>query len=202
MIKTLSNEELRDIEYQRAEDDEDIRDLLAFVRHLKRKLGKAQRHIDEQCKHLNAIRIKETKATNIRFEDWEAEQMRDPEFRAAAEELEAEYQHDAFMLRWLANRAKGSPPDPEYDRAVAKERREFEEILGVSWRSRLFYRWLGLTSILRYLMTGHCGYSGCGYVEPYGFVPEAGCPVHDMDTRLSQWARKARKGREQSPWRI
>jgi len=30
--------------------------------------------------------------TNIRFEDWEAEQMRDPEFRAAAEELEPAYQ--------------------------------------------------------------------------------------------------------------
>lgn len=24
-----------------------------------------------------------------------------------------------------------------------------------------------------------CGYS-CGYQEPYGFVPEAGCPVHDV----------------------
>jgi len=29
---------------------------------------------------------------NIRFEDWEAEQMRDPEFRAAAEELEPAHQ--------------------------------------------------------------------------------------------------------------
>ncbi len=29
---------------------------------------------------------------NIRFEDWEAEQMRDPEFRAAVEELEPSYQ--------------------------------------------------------------------------------------------------------------
>ena len=28
----------------------------------------------------------------IRFEDWEAEQMRDPEFRAAVEELEPAYQ--------------------------------------------------------------------------------------------------------------
>jgi len=24
-----------------------------------------------------------------------------------------------------------------------------------------------------------CGYA-CGYQEPYGFVPEAGCPVHDV----------------------
>ena len=30
--------------------------------------------------------------TNIRFEDWEAEQLRDPEFREAAEELEPAYQ--------------------------------------------------------------------------------------------------------------
>ncbi len=30
--------------------------------------------------------------TMIRFEDWETEQMRDPEFRAAAEELEPAYQ--------------------------------------------------------------------------------------------------------------
>jgi len=32
------------------------------------------------------------KQANIRFEDWEAEKMRDPEFRAAAEELEPAYQ--------------------------------------------------------------------------------------------------------------
>jgi len=25
-----------------------------------------------------------------------------------------------------------------------------------------------------------CGH-GCGWVYPYGFVPEAGCPVHDKD---------------------
>jgi transcriptional regulator with XRE-family HTH domain len=31
-------------------------------------------------------------SANIRFEDWEAEQMQDPEFRAAAEELEPAYQ--------------------------------------------------------------------------------------------------------------
>ena len=23
-----------------------------------------------------------------------------------------------------------------------------------------------------------CGYE-CGYTEPYGFVPEGGCPIHD-----------------------
>jgi len=63
-----------------------------------------------------------------------------------------------------------------------------------------FYRWLRVTTpILRYLVTGYCGYIGCGYVEPYGFVPEAGCPVHDADTRLSRWVRKVR--REQSRWK-
>jgi len=31
-------------------------------------------------------------STNIRFEEWEAEQMQNPEFRAAAEELEPAYQ--------------------------------------------------------------------------------------------------------------
>ena len=33
-----------------------------------------------------------TTDANIRFEDWEAEQMKDPEFRAAVKELEPEYQ--------------------------------------------------------------------------------------------------------------
>jgi len=33
-----------------------------------------------------------TANTNIRFEDWEADQMNDPEFRAAVEELEPAYQ--------------------------------------------------------------------------------------------------------------
>ena len=67
---------------------------------------------------------------------------------------------------------------------------------------RLLSKWFALTAILRYLVTGYCGYGGCGYVEPYGFVPEAGCPVHDHDSCLSRWARKVRKGREQAPWRV
>jgi transcriptional regulator with XRE-family HTH domain len=33
-----------------------------------------------------------TANTNIRFEDWENDQMKDPEFRAAVEELEPAYQ--------------------------------------------------------------------------------------------------------------
>ena len=30
---------------------------------------------------------------------------------------------------------------------------------------------------------GKCGYN-CAYVEPYGFVPECGCPVHDDDSTV------------------
>ena len=29
-----------------------------------------------------------------------------------------------------------------------------------------------------WLFNPQCGYE-CGYVEPYGFVPECGCPIHD-----------------------
>lgn len=81
-----------------------------------------------------------------------------------------------------------------------------------------------LFSLAGYTLTGYCGYGGCGHITLYRyweqcrrcirndvcrysgeqvrpFVPEAGCPVHDYDSCLSRWARKARKGREQSPWR-
>ena len=91
----LTNAELRDIESRRAEDDEDIRHLIAFIYHLKRKLGNAYHKVDEQRKQLNRHRIKRA---NIRFEDWEAEQMRNPEFRAAAEELEPAYQSDRTRI--------------------------------------------------------------------------------------------------------
>ena len=40
---------------------------------------------------INGLREMNT-STNIRFEEWEAEQMQNPEFRAAAEELEPAYQ--------------------------------------------------------------------------------------------------------------
>ena len=38
---------------------------------------------------------------NINFDDWEAEQMLDPEFRAAAEELESAYQIARRLLQLL-----------------------------------------------------------------------------------------------------
>ena len=44
----------------------------------------------------------------------------------------------------------------------------------VSWPfRRLAARW-------RYWRTGDCGMA-CGYVTPYGWVPEAGCPIHDRE---------------------
>lgn len=46
------------------------------------------------------------------------------------------------------------------------------------WRFRV--RWLvwRLWVRLRYAVMADCGLA-CGYVEPYGFVPEGGCPIHD-----------------------
>ena len=38
-------------------------------------------------------------SANIRFEDWEAQQMQDPEFRAAAEALEPAYQVALLRMR-------------------------------------------------------------------------------------------------------
>ena len=35
---------------------------------------------------------------------------------------------------------------------------------------------------IRHALTGDCG-CACGWVYPYGFVPEAGCPIHDMAER-------------------
>jgi len=75
----------------------------------------------------------------------------------------------------------------------------------IVWVAATIWEWVStslvyaihdLFSLVRYLVTGYCGYGGCGHMEPYGFVPEAGCPVHDADTRLSRWAKKARKGHE------
>jgi hypothetical protein len=50
------------------------------------------------------------------------------------------------------------------------------------WHRRL---WIRLTchprrfwSRLRFVLTGDCG-NACDWVEPYGWAPEAGCPVHD-----------------------
>lgn len=40
-------------------------------------------------------------------------------------------------------------------------------------------RWIGKPED-RPVFDTPCGYA-CGYVEPYGFVPECGCPVHDPE---------------------
>ena len=37
-----------------------------------------------------------------------------------------------------------------------------------------------LCKVTRDLKIADCGYN-CIYQEPYGFVPEAGCPIHDTD---------------------
>ena len=50
--------------------------------------------------------------------------------------------------------------------------------LGGAWfrfsHHRLRFWWR-----LRYVLTGDCGHN-CEIVQPYGFVPEAECPVHDI----------------------
>ena len=57
----LTNAELRDIELRCAEDDEDIRYLIAFIFHLKRKLGDESHKVSEQRKQLNGLRMKVSK---------------------------------------------------------------------------------------------------------------------------------------------
>lgn len=49
------------------------------------------------------------------------------------------------------------------------------------WLCLTFWPWTVLSRVWHQL-TGRCG-NGCGYVAPYGFVPEAGCPVHDCNGR-------------------
>lgn len=34
-------------------------------------------------------------------------------------------------------------------------------------------------AFIAFLCADHCGYA-CGYFEPFGFVPECGCPIHDV----------------------
>lgn len=46
------------------------------------------------------------------------------------------------------------------------------------WRFGIVWFVWRLWVWLRYALTGDCG-CACGYVEPYGFVPEAECPIHD-----------------------
>ena len=46
------------------------------------------------------------------------------------------------------------------------------------WRFHAVWFFWKLWVRLRYALTSNCG-CACGYVEPYGFVPEAECPIHD-----------------------
>lgn len=49
-------------------------------------------------------------------------------------------------------------------------------------RLYLWFMWpiWTLVSRIRFVLTGDCG-NACDHVEPYGWVPEAGCPVHDPE---------------------
>ena len=47
------------------------------------------------------------------------------------------------------------------------------------WSKRLTWIIWRAGVYLRYLATGNCG-CACGYAHPYGFVPEAECPIHDL----------------------
>jgi len=50
---------------------------------------------------------------------------------------------------------------------------------------RLYYRLWRLFIIARFAATGDCGLS-CGVTEPYGFVPECDCPIHDLGLKSSE----------------
>ena len=47
------------------------------------------------------------------------------------------------------------------------------------WRFRIVWVLWRLWVRARYAATGDCG-CVCGYTEPFGFVPEAECPIHDV----------------------
>lgn len=59
----------------------------------------------------------------------------------------------------------------------------------LNWLDRLIWMAPGVSHVIiwlwkvrsrvQYWLTGDCG-NECGFVEPYGFVPEADCPVHDV----------------------
>ena len=40
-------------------------------------------------------------------------------------------------------------------------------------------RWRAMKYRLRYVLKGDCGHE-CDWVQPFGWVPEDGCPVHDV----------------------
>lgn len=69
-----------------------------------------------QC-HLATRPTKAATNANIRFEDWEAEQMRGPEFRAAIRELEPEYQAARYRqaLEEIAGLAKMTQTRGEFE---------------------------------------------------------------------------------------
>ena len=57
--------------------------------------------------------------------------------------------------------------------------------IALGWNIRSFItlvKWschIGPLELLQFAKTGECGYA-CAWTEPYGFVPEADCPIHDV----------------------
>ena len=59
---------------------------------------------------------------------------------------------------------------------------EFKRPWWWPWNFRIVWALWRLMVRWRYRRTGDCGLD-CGWYEPFGFVPEAECPIHDR----SQW---------------
>lgn len=98
-----------------------------------------------------------TASTNIRFEDWEAEQMKDPKFQAAVEELEPacqaarqEYSKNERAGQLLGFRQKGQsilePSELGYRCPVCKNlpivNHEYDERL--TWSEYNSFLWCGV----------------------------------------------------------
>jgi hypothetical protein len=81
-------------------------------------------------------------------------------------------------LSYIDDDAEPYPPPRGYTEHQLKEKlsaaiRQAES--GVCWQAG----WkVALFSVFRYAWWRRCEHA-CGWTFPYGFVPEAGCPVHD-----------------------
>lgn len=55
-----------------------------------------------------------------------------------------------------------------------------------SLRYSSLWWWLYNTrSRLKFVLTGDCGHA-CDWAQPYGWVPEDGCPVHDVKHKANR----------------
>lgn len=69
-------------------------------------------------------------------------------------------------------RFKAFLADTEGEMPMHAEQRTIWRFHLIWWAWRMWVR-------VRYALTGDCG-CACAYIEPYGWVPEAECPVHDV----------------------